>query len=398
MYDRNFFTNKIEPFVNKPVVKVLTGMRRVGKSSILKLLKSKFNQQSNVIIHINKESLRWNFLKNENDLYDYVLAEYQKKKRKLYLLVDEIQEIKNWERAINSFLSEEIADIYITGSNAHLLSSELATLLAGRYVEFPIYGLSLKEYKTFRQVDKISEVIFLEYLQYGSLPGIHHGYIEDEIVFEYLSSIFDTILLRDIISRNNIRNIDLLEKIILFIMDNVGNIFSAKKVSDFLKKEQRKVGTETIYNYVRYLENAFIVYKVPRYDIKGKKLLEIHEKYFLGDIGLRNAKMGYNQQNINAFLENIIFLELKRRDYKVSIGKIGSLEIDFIGEKRGEKIYIQVCYLLASETVMEREFGSLKLVKDNYPKYVVSMDTLWNGNIEGIIHYNIRDFLLKDDW
>lgn len=402
MYKRNFFLNKIEPFIGKPIIKVLTGMRRVGKSSILKLLIDSLYAKDiskDLIVYINMESLQWQNLKTEMSLYNYVMEEYNKNnQQKLFLFIDEIQEIDNWEKSINSFLTDEIADIYITGSNAHLLSSELATLISGRYIQFPIYSLSLLEYKTFRQKKYISEELFLEYLQYGGLPGIHHGYIEDEVVSQYISSIFDTILLRDVISRNKIRNIGLLEKIVFFLLNNIGNIFSAKKVSDFLKKEQRHIGIETIYNYLKYLENAFIVYKVPRYDIKGKKLLEVNEKYFIGDIGLKNAIMGYSHNDINSILENIIFLELKRRDYAVFIGKLDTKEIDFIGKKKGQKIYIQICYLLATEDVINREFSGLRQIKDNYPKYVVSMDLLWKGNIEGIIHLNIKDFLLKEQW
>jgi len=401
VYKRNFFIKKIQPFIGKPIIKVLTGMRRIGKSSLLKLLIEEISltiPDKDSIIYINMESLQWGHLKTEKDLYDFVMNKYNKTGQMLSLFIDEIQEIKNWEKAVNSFLSDKIADIYITGSNAHLLSSELATLLSGRYVQFPIYGLSLTEYKIFRQKKEIDEELFLEYLKFGGLPGIHHGYIDDDVVSQYISSIFDTILLRDVIAKNKIRNIALLEKIVLFLLDNIGNVFSAKKVSDFLKKEQRNIGVETVYNYLKYLENAFLIHRVPRYDIKGKKLLEVSEKYFTGDIGLKYARMGYNHNDINSILENIVFLELKRRDYSVFVGKLDDKEIDFIAEKKGAKIYIQVCYLLASEDVIKREFSVLQSVKDNYPKYVISMDKLWNANIEGIIRMNIKDFLLKEEW
>ncbi len=401
MYKRNFYVDKIKPFIGKPVIKVLTGMRRVGKSSLLKLLIEEISlnkPEKDLILYINMESLQWNNIKNEKDLYDLVMAEYNKQGQMLTLFIDEVQEIENWEKAVNSFLSDKIADIYITGSNAHLLSSELATLLSGRYIQFPVYSLSISEYKLFRKKQEIDEELFLEYLKFGGLPGIHHGDITDEVVSQYLSSIFDTILLRDVIAKNKIRNIALLEKIVLFLLNNIGNIFSAKKVSDFLKKEQRNIGVETVYNYLKYLEEAFLIFKVPRYDIKGKKFLEVSEKYFIGDIGLKYARVGYDQNDINAILENTVFLELKRRGYTVFIGKLDDKEIDFIAEKKGEKIYIQVCYLLATDDVVKREFSVLQKVKDNYPKYVISLDRFWSGNVEGIIRMNIQDFLQKEEW
>lgn len=400
MYKRDFYIKDIEPFIDKPIIKVLTGMRRVGKSTILKLLIEKFSKtnRKNQILYINMESLKWKNLKTDIDLYDFVIDKNKKMNTKLILFIDEIQEIRDWEKAVNSLLAEDIADIYITGSNAHLLSSELATLLSGRYIQFQIYGLSFSEYLNFKNTDKYDEKLFSEFMKYGGLPGIHNSYLEDEVVFQYIVSIFDSILLRDVVARNNIRNVSLLEKIVYFIFDNIGNIFSAKKVSDFLKKENRKISVETVYNYLKFLESAFIIYKVPRYDIKGKRLLEINEKYFIGDIGLKNAVMGYNINNVNSILENIVFLELKRRKYKVYIGKIDNKEIDFIGERNGEKIYIQVSYLLASENVIKREFSGLQMIKDNYPKYVVSMDTSLSGNVDGILHINIKDFLIKEEW
>ena len=374
MIKRNLYLEEIKKYINKPIIKVITGMRRSGKSMILKLIQEELQNIGIVkenIIYMNFESLTFMDIKDFEALYKHIIEKTSDKKRKTYILLDEIQEVKGWEKAINSFLVDLDVDIYITGSNANLLSSELATYIAGRYVEIKIYPLSFQEY-----IDFVSEN-------------------NKEEIYQYLVDVYNSILLRDVIARNNIRDIELLERVVLYIMDNIGNIFSAKSISDFLKNQGRKLSVETIYNYLKALENAFIISKVQRYDIKGKNILETQEKYYLSDLGFRHAKLGYQSNDISGYLENIVFLELLRRKYKVNIGKQDNKEIDFVANLRDENLYLQVTYLLASPETIEREFSPLKSIKDNYPKMVLSMDNLPESNIEGIKRKRIIDFLLE---
>lgn len=402
MYRRNLYIEKIKPFMGKPVIKVITGMRRVGKSFFIRQLIELLVESGaveNNIISIDKESLEFEFIRDYRDLYDYVKKRFAGIKGDKYLFVDEVQEIQQWEKAINSFLKEGEMDIYITGSNAHLLSSELATLISGRYMEFPVYGLSFREFLLFRGDEKKDNAEeFKNYLRYGGLPGIHHFELSEDVAYQYIQSIYDTIFLKDIIMRNNVRNVHLLDSINKYIFDNIGSIFSAKKIADYLKSQRIKVGIDTVQNYVGYFLSTFSAYKVERYDLKGKRVMEIYEKYFAGDIGIRHALLSYRENDIAGMLENIVFLELKRRGYRVYIGKLGDREIDFIAEKEGKRLYLQVTYLLASPETVEREFTPLKMVTDNYPKYVLSMDTLLGSDYEGINRVNIIDFLLSDSY
>lgn len=386
--------------MNKPVIKVITGMRRVGKSYLLKLIIETLGaQKSNgpdQILYINKESLDYDFIKDYKDLHNYVKASFKSVEGSKYLLVDEIQEIHDWEKAISSLFSEGDIDIFLTGSNAHLLSSEIATLISGRFVEFPVYTLSFEEFLLFRGKNKKDmDTEFPIYLKFGGLPAIHHFDFDEEVVYQYISSLYNTILLKDVIKRNNVRNVHLLENITRYVFDNVGNIFSAKKISDYVKSQKMKVGTETIQNYISYILSTFALHKVARYDIKGKRILEIHEKYYLGDIGMRHALLGYKAADISGVLENIVYLELKRRGYQIYIGKFGNREIDFIAEKENRKMYIQVTYMLSSPETIEREFSALRSIKDNYPKYVISMDTVFGNDFEGIRRINLIEFLLN---
>ena len=400
MHIRQNYLNKIQPFVKKPVIKIITGMRRVGKSYFLLQIIAELEKsgvKKDAVLYINKESLDFDFIKSYADLDKYVNKTFSGVKGRKYLFIDEIQEIKEWEKAVVSFFAKNDFDIYITGSNAHLLSSEIATLLSGRYVEIPIYALSFQEFLQFRGDKKEStEKEFLRYLRFGGLPVLHHFEFSEENVYPYISSIYDTILLKDVISKHQIRNVHLLENITRFIFDNIGNILSAKKISDYLKSQKLRVGVETVQNYLSYLAAAYVINKVPRYDLKGKRILEIHEKYFLGDVGIRHAISGYRESDISGVLENIVYLELKRKGYKVFIGKMNDKEIDFIAEKERKRIYVQVAYLLASEKTINREFNVLRNIKDNYPKYVVSMDTVFGDDFEGIQRLHIVDFLLKD--
>ena len=403
MIKRNLYLEEIKKYINKPIIKVITGMRRSGKSMILKLIQEELQNIGIVkenIIYMNFESLTFMDIKDFEALYKHIIEKTSDKKEKIYILLDEIQEVKGWEKAINSFLVDLDVDIYITGSNANLLSSELATYIAGRYVEIKIYPLSFQEYIDFVSENNKENPLsldeyFTQYLNFGGLPGIHIFNYNKEEIYQYLVDVYNSILLRDVIARNNIRDIELLERVVLYIMDNIGNIFSAKSISDFLKNQGRKLSVETIYNYLKALENAFIISKVQRYDIKGKNILETQEKYYLSDLGFRNAKLGYQSNDISSYLENIIFLELLRRKYKVNVGKKNNKEIDFIANLRDENLYLQVTYLLASPETIEREFSPLKAIKDNYPKMVLSMDNLSESNIEGIKRKRIIDFLLE---
>ena len=403
MIKRNLYLEEIKKYINKPIIKVITGMRRSGKSMILKLIQEELQNIGIVkenIIYMNFESLTFMDIKDFEELYKHIIEKTSDKKRKIYILLDEIQEVKGWEKAINSFLVDLDVDIYITGSNANLLSSELATYIAGRYVEIKIYPLSFQEYIDFASKNNKENALsldeyFNQYLNFGGLPGIHIFNYNKEEIYQYLVDVYNSILLRDVIARNNIRDIELLERVVLYIMDNIGNTFSAKSISDFLKNQGRKLSIETIYNYLKALENAFIISKVQRYDIKRKNILETQEKYYLSDLGFRHTKLGYQSNDISGYLENIVFLELLRRKYKVNIGKQDNKEIDFVANLRDENLYLQISYLLASPETIEREFSPLKSIKDNYPKMVLSMDNLPESNIEGIKRKRIIDFLLE---
>jgi len=375
-------------------------MRRVGKSSLLLLIKNrllKHNVSERNILFINKESLAYEHLQTHSDLNDEVKKMFDGVKGKKYLFLDEVQMISQWERAVTSFLAEEVADLFISGSNASLLSSELATLLSGRYIEFPLYPLSFAEFLRFRGQDKPTDEEFSRYLRYGGFPGIHHIEMQDDIVYQYINSLFNTILLKDVVKRNNVRNVALLEQITRFLFDNVGNIFSGKKVADFLKSQKRRVGVDTVYNYISYLEDAFLLNRVPRYDVKGKRYLQVHEKYFLGDIGLRHACLGYREGDISGLLENVVFLTLKQGGYRVSVGKVENKEVDFISERADRKEYIQVAYLLSDSRTVDREFSVLQSIQDNYPKTVISMDREWGADVSGIQRKNIIDFLMEEE-
>jgi len=396
---RDKYIEKIKDYINKPVIKVITGMRRVGKSYFIRqiidhLKKEGINEKQ--ILYINKELLDFDFIDDYTDLYKFVKEYFKESKTAGYLFIDEIQEIKNWEKAVSSFFAEEKYDIYITGSNSNLLSSEITTLISGRYVEINIYSLSFKEFLKFRkktEANKYEE--FTLYLKFGGFPVIHNFNLDEEVTFQYINSLYNTIILKDVVGRYNIRNIRLFQDIVKFLFSNLGQIFSSNSISKYLKSQRKNVGVDTIQNYLSFLEASYMIHKVQRYDLKGKKLLELYEKYYLGDIALKNALLGYKNEHISGLLENIIFLKLKQDNYNVFIGKLDDFEIDFIAEKAGEKMYIQVAYLLETNQTINREFGALEKIKDNYPKYVLSMDNLPSSNNNGIIRMNIIDFLLN---
>jgi predicted AAA+ superfamily ATPase len=325
-----------------------------------------------------------------------------RKGQKFYVLLDEIQEVQEWEKVINSLLVDYTVDIYITGSNSHLLSSELATYLAGRYVEISIYTLSFNEFleftATYQNLSSSSKEAFLSYLRKGGFPLVHTANYEEQAIYKVIRDIYASVLLRDTIQRYKIRDIELLERVIRYVFDNVGNTFSGKSIADYFKSQYRKTDVNTIYNYLSALEGAFILYRVSRFDIKGKEILKTQEKFFVSDVSLIYAMMGYRDRMISGILENIVFLELKRREYQVYIGKLDTREIDFIAEKQGKRIYVQVAYKLESEATVEREFSPLLAISDQYPKYVVTMDEFWKEDVQGVKHLQIQDFLLAEGY
>lgn len=401
MYERELYISRIMPFLGKPVIKVITGMRRVGKSTFLRLLIERLKRDGvpeKSILYINKESLEFEFIKTHLDLNRFVADFFQGIGGKKYLLVDEVQEIDAWEKTITSLANDDRYDIIITGSNAHLLSSEIATLISGRYVELPIYALGFGEFLEFRGDRKGREdEEFRNFLKFGGLPAIHHFDFDEEVIFQYINSLYNTILLKDVVKRHGVRNVALLENITRYVFGNVGAIFSANRISLYLRSQRMNVGVETIQNYISCLCDTYALHRVRRYDIKGKRHLEISEKYYLGDIGLRHALIGFREADISGVLENLVFLELLRRGFHVSIGKLGDREIDFIAEKGHSKIYLQVAYLLSSPEVVEREFSPLKAIEDNYPKYVISLDEHFGGDLDGIQRIGLTDFLLSKD-
>jgi len=404
MIKRAVYLNQINEFIDKPFVKVLTGIRRSGKSTFLMMIRDELLSRGikeEQILYFNFESFEFSNLQNALALHQFVKSKIVDNRR-YYILFDEIQEVENWERAINSFLVDFNVDIYITGSNSRLLSSELATYLTGRYIEFHVYTLSFIEYLQFKK-ERIDEVLdiyqeFEFYLRMGGFPVLHTAEYPFESAYKVVYDIYSSAILRDTVQRNNIRDVELLERVVKFVFDNVGNKFSAKNIADYFKSQQRKIDINTIYNYLHALEAAFIIYRIQRYDVKGKEILKTQEKYYVGDQALLYAVMGYKDRLISGVLENIVMLELKRRGYNVFVGKLGDKEIDFIAEKDGKKLYVQVAYLMSEQSTVDREFSPLLAVKDHYPKYVVTMDQLWKDNIEGVKHIHIADFLRLEQY
>lgn len=383
--------------MNQSIIKVLTGIRRSGKSVMLELIQKELIQQGinqEFFISINLESKKNPFDITIEGIYEYVKTKATEINQKVYLFFDEIQELDGWETMINAIMIDFDADIYITGSNAKLLSGELATYLAGRYVEVRIYPFSYKEMLNFFP-QKSKQEVFQLYLIRGGMPFLYQFPMDDRSAMQYLSDIYDSIILKDIATRNKVRDIELLKRMIQFFIANIGNTFSASNISKYLKNELRSVSTETIYNYIDYCKAACFLHLVQREDLMGKKLLQFHEKIYIADHGIREAVFGNNMRDINQTLENIVYMELLGRGYDVHIGKNGNNEVDFVALIGNSRIYIQVSYLLASDETVEREFSVLESIPDNYPKYVVSMDEIDRGR-NGIKHMNIRDFLLME--
>ena len=403
MIKRELYMSRIRPFVGNELIKVLTGIRRSGKSVMLELIKEELiasGISKDSFISINFENMSYVHLCTAKALHDEILKKAADIEGKVYLFFDEIQEVTDWEKCINSFRVELDCDIYITGSNAKLLSGELATYLGGRYVEFVIYPFSFGEFcDLYSSVDPEASPAqcFQKYLISGGMPYLGNLRYEEEPSRQYLVDVYNSVVLKDVVKRNNIRDVDLLERIVAYVMANVGTTFSATSLVKYFRSEQRTVAAETILNYIRYCVNAYLFYQVNRQDLQGKQILTTNEKYYIADHGIREAVYGGNMRDINRILENIVFMELLRRGYSVTVGRYGDKEIDFVCKKRAEKLYIQVSYLLASDETIKREFGVYDNIRDNFPKYVVSLDE-FDMSRNGIKHRNIRDFLTMPEW
>lgn len=401
MINREIYMKRIRPFINTELIKVFTGIRRSGKSVMLELVKNELKKSGvsdKNFLCINFEQFSNSELLDAKILHKRIVEFQKSADGKIYLFFDEIQEVDGWEKCINSCRVDFDCDIYITGSNAKLLSGELATYLAGRYVEFVIYPFSFAEFLEMNrqknsQIDK--SACFMTFLKTGGMPFLANFLGDDSAKNQYLMDIYNSVVLKDVVKRNNIRDVDTLERIIAYAFSNIGHIFSATSLSKYFKSEKRNISHDTILNYLKFCADAFLIYKISRYDLEGKKVLTVNEKYYCADHGLREAVFGKNTQNIDQILENIVCLELLRRNFKVFVGKKDESEIDFIAERNGVKIYVQVAYLLASEETVRREFSVYDSIKDNFPKYVVSMDE-FDFSRNGIIHRNIRDFLLGE--
>lgn len=403
MIKRELYLKRIRPFIGTDLIKVLTGIRRSGKSVMLTLIQDELICQGvspSQFISFNFEQMSTEKFCTATALHEELQRQISQINGKVYLFFDEIQEVRNWEKCINSCRVDFDCDIYITGSNAKLLSGELATYLAGRYIEFVIYPFSFAEFTEMKRQKtpnlNIAES-FRDYIQLGGMPFLLNLQGNDDACNQYLKDIYNSVILKDVIKRNNIRDVDLLERIVTYALANIGHTFSATSITKYFKSENRKISHDTVLNYLKACLDAFLFYKVNREDLIGKKILSVNEKYYVADHGLREAVYGQNNRDMDQILENIVFMELLRRGYTITVGKSGTREIDFVCTRNGNKLYIQVTYLLASPETITREFDVYDTVRDHYPKYVVSMDE-FNMSRNGIRHFNIREFLLNDDW
>jgi len=392
---REVYKKNIDRYIGKEIIKVLIGQRRVGKSYLLfqamDSIKEKYTDPN--IIYINLETNEFDNLTTSDSLYNYIKST-SKAGELNFLLIDEIQIVPEFEKTLRSLLAEGGYDIYCTGSNAHILSGELGTFLGGRYIEIPVYALSYPEFLLFHKLENITDSLD-KYLKYGGLPYLIHLDLTDETVFDYLKNISQSILFRDVVSRFEVRNVDFLVRLIKYLANETGNIISARGIGNFLKSQNISISITAILNYLNYLTTAMLISKVQRSDIQGKKIFEVGEKYYFNDIGLRNSIAGFSPFDLCQIIENAVYLHLKSIGYSILIGKQNDREIDFIGERRGEKIYIQVALRITEKLTLEREFGNLLAIKDNYPKYVITLDDYSGFSYEGILHIPLRQFLYE---
>lgn len=403
MINRPIYVDKIMVYADTPFVKILTGIRRCGKSTILKMLIAEMKGQgirNEQILYYSFDSLEYEDIKTAKALFAH-LKQHLFLEGKTYLFLDEIQEVKSWEKVVNSLMTDYDVDIYVTGSNSRMMSSEISTYLTGRYIAFRIFPLSFSEYMIFRK--EYAEVLdprteLADYLRLGGFPAVHlQKYTPDE-VYTIVKDIYNSTIFTDIVRRNQIRKVDQLERIVKFAFDNIGRTFSAASISKYLKSENRSIDNETVYNYLCKLESAYILHRCSRFDVQGKEILKTQEKFYLADPALRYSVLGYSPDSVAAMLENIIYLELLRRGYEVYVGKLDSAEIDFIAIKQENKLYIQVAQEIGSPETEKREYGRLLDIRDNYPKYVLRTDVFAGGNYEGIKTMHIADFLLSNEY
>lgn len=390
---REHYLDRIRPFMQKGIIKVLVGQRRVGKSYLLFQLMDELTNHGvnkDSIIYINKELHEFDSLRDYRDLLRHV--KQQAKEQNKALFIDEIQGITQFERALRDLYASGKYDIYCTGSNADLLSGELATYLSGRHIEIEVYSLTYPEFMLFHKLNNTEETL-LKYLKYGGLPYLINLELDDTVVYDYLKSITNTIMLKDVVARYNIRNVAFLERLVEYLADNVGSLVSAKKISDFLKSQKTNISPNVVLNYLHFLSAAFLIFKVQRSEIGGKKLFEINEKYYFQDCGLRHSLVDYRLSDINKMLENVVYMHLRASGYTVTVGQLGNREVDFVCERKGERLYVQVAYLIPDKKTWDRELGNLLRIQDNYPKIVVSMDKMIEGGEKGVQHINIMQFL-----
>ena len=400
MIYRPLYVDKIMAYVDTPFVKILTGVRRCGKSTILKMIMEKLQKEKYVPAD-RIVSYRFDSMEYEDMTAKQMFSELKGRigqSGKTYFFLDEVQEVSGWEKVVNSLSSDYDTDIYVTGSNSRMMSSEISTYLTGRYISFRIYTLSFEEYLTFKsQYDTVGDVKkeFADYVRLGGFPVTHLQKYTQEEVYTIVRDIYNSTVFSDIVRRSQIRKIDQLERIVKYTFSNVGNTFSAKSISDYLKAEQRKLDNETVYSYLEKLEKAYLLHRCSRYDLQGKEILKTQEKFYLADVALRYSVLGYSEETVASGLENIVYLELCRRGYTVYIGKFGDSEIDFVAERQNEKLYVQVTQEIRTEKTERREYERLLQIKDNYPKYVLRTDLFADGNYEGIKTMHIADFLLS---
>lgn len=403
MKDRPLYINRITPYIGTSIVKILTGIRRCGKSTIMKLLIKELLEKHHVdeshILSYRFDSFEFEGM-SAKDFYTDIKSRL-KDEECYYLFLDEVQELNDWEKLVNSLNSDYNLDIYVTGSNSRMMSSEIATYLTGRYVSFRIFPLSFQEYLDFtgqKLHEENKNELLAKYIRQGGFPGTHIQNFADDEIYTIVRDIYNSVIFSDIVRRNQIRKIDRLERIVKYVFSNVGNTFSATSIAKYLKSQQRAIDNETVYDYLEKLEKAYILHRCSRYDLRGKSLLKTQEKFYLADMALRYSVLGFNPDTIAASLENIVYIELCRRGYEVSIGKIDAGEIDFIAECRGERIYIQVTQELSSGATIQREYERLLQIKDNFPKYVLSIDGYVGGQFKGIKTMHVADFLLQESW
>ena len=402
MIDRPLYTQKIMEYVDTPFIKILTGIRRCGKSTILKLIMQKLRErgiEEKQIVSYRFDSMEYDGY-TAQQMYKKLKSSLQPDKR-TYLFLDEVQEIDNWEKIVNSLATDFNVDIYVTGSNSRMMSSEIATYLTGRYISFRIYTLSFAEYLDFKS--RYTETIapkqeLIDYIKLGGFPAVHlHTYTAAE-VYTIVRDIYNSTIFSDIVRRNQMRKVDQLERVVKYAFNNVGNTFSAKSISDYLKSEHRKIDNETVYSYLEKLEKAYILHRCLRYDLKGRELLKTQEKFYLADTALRYSVLGYDDNTVAAMLENVVYLELCRRGYRVDIGKTQAGEIDFVATRQNEKVYIQVTQQISSTETEKREYARLLDIDDNFPKYVLRTDDFAGGNYQGIKTMHVADFLLSEEY